>query len=815
MVRTRAIIGFAAVPTLVLGVAATAVAAGASAGTGYVPELTEPRLVPNAGFEESATAPARWVVTGTASVVGAPVHGGDRALRTVDESGATGVSVRSQALSAGPGERLTASVWAQRGVGLAGTLELRFWRIDGRPAEVANKGRDLADVYGWQLVAVAVTVPDDAVTATVVLHTGAAAEGTTVWDDVSVRSEPAPSRQVPNAGFEELREAPAPTEWAVSGAASLVTEPVSGGRHALRTVDDSTSLEVSVRSRAVPVVPAEKVQATVQAQVLGGGAGALHLEFSRADGSTEDSWQESSDVVPVSGWQTVAVAMPVPEQAAFLTVRIGSSTAATGTTVWDEVRLRSSADVGYVPALGSGSVLFVGDQRVESTDGVTRVVHPGTKTGDPAIPGDLPGVVLPAGSWDANPRIGGTVLSGPDGRYRMWYTAADPTREPPCSYCTGYAESADGIHWDRSLHPGSVFPASPGGVVGNPRYTPADPVSARYFMLYAGGRSYFAASSPDGAAWAPLNGGQPILPGWDVGNVGYDPARGVFVAMTKQWTETAPYGPRTVWVSTSPDFVTWSPPRLAMSADVRDQDMVVAKNPADPTVLSEIYGMPAVRYGEQYLGLPWMFDITHSPTPRGDPGPDIGRSHIQLAASQDLLSWSRPARDDIITPGPAGSWDWGFQLTGTTMLTVGDQVWLYYSAFAGEHSCTAAKVAQGICTVPQGKARIGLITWPRDRFVSFRAGRGGGTLTTRPLAPTGSRLVVNVAPGEGELRAEVLTADGDPVPGYTLDDAEPVTADTLRTAVRWRAGDHLPDTGRPIRLRFSLTGGDLYSYAFT
>jgi len=211
-----------------------------------------------------------------------------------------------------------------------------------------------------------------------------------------------------------------------------------------------------------------------------------------------------------------------------------------------------------------------------------------------------------------------------------------------------------------------------------------------------------------------------------------------------------------------------------------------------------------------HLGLPWVFDITDSPTPLADPGPDKGRQHVELASSQDLLTWSRPSLGDLITPGAAGSWDWGWDMTGTTLRTVGDQVRLYYAAFQGQHNCSSGDVSADLCTTPFGNSRVGLVTWPKDRFESFHAGTGGGGVTTRTLSPSGSTLSVNVAPGSGSPRVEVLDAAGDPVPGYAAADATPITADTLGAAVRWGTRTALP--AGPLRLRFELTAGDLYSY---
>ena len=49
----------------------------------------------------------------------------------------------------------------------------------------------------------------------------------------------------------------------------------------------------------------------------------------------------------------------------------------------------------------------------------------------------------------------------------------------------------------------------------------------------------------------------------------------------------------------------------------------------------------------------------------------------------------------------------------------------------------------------------------------------GGTLTTPPLIFTGDRLALNVDTGAGGiLRAEIQSADGEPVEGYTLADSD-------------------------------------------
>jgi hypothetical protein len=786
----------------------------ATAHPAVVAASASTRLVANAGFESSASTPTSWTVSGTAvSMVTSPVDSGLLAARIVDSSSTAGVSLRSAPIATMPGEDLTATIWVDRTSGAGGWLYLEFWRADGARSTATSVA--VGSSSGWQQVTAEGVAPDDAVTATVLAYSAQTDVGTTVWDDTVVSALPPPLRHIPDMGFEEPRDASSPTEWTVSapgGSATVVTGTVHSGLTVLKTVDTSSSQEVSVLSRLIPVTVGEVITASVWADQLSGSAGTLYLEFRDASGTRLGTPPTVN--VTGSGWHRVSVSGTAPSGTAGLTIRLYSTQAATGTTLWDDVSLRSSADSSYDPALAAGApVLFVGDQRVESYAGVGRAMQPGTKAGTGGI------VLSGTGTWDANPRLSGTVLPGGPG-YTMWYST---------STGTGYADSADGINWSREGRTSTVYPLGNGGVVQNPSWISGGG-QPKFFMLRSGSTSdpnahyYYEEQSTDGIAWTAVAGATPI-PGWDVPNVTYDPTTGLFVAMTKQYPivyapPASPTGPRTVWMSTSSDFKTWTAPQPAFAADFRDDQLIPAgTGKHGATAWSEVYGMPAIRYGDQYLGLPWVFDIAYSPNrDTGDPGPDTGRSHIELAASTDLVNWSRPDRDNLIAPGAAEQWDWGFDLTGTTLQDVlvnGQwQTRLYYSAFAGEHSCDSTAISAGNCTVAQGNSTIGLVTWPTDRFESFHAATGGGSVTTRTLTPTGHTLTVNYNPGTsgGSLTVEVLDANGNPIPGYTAADATAIPSNALApgATVSWGGTTTLPSG--PIRLRFDITGGDLYAF---
>jgi len=102
----------------------------------------------------------------------------------------------------------------------------------------------------------------------------------------------------------------------------------------------------------------------------------------------------------------------------------------------------------------------------------------------------------------------------------------------------------------------------------------------------------------------------------------------------------------------------------------------------------------------------------------------------------------------------------------------------------------------------------------RDGFASLRAGNGGGTLTTRPLHFNGSQLFVNVATGNaGELRADVLDAQGAVAGKCSADACEPVRADSTIARVRWTGVTDLSRfAGMPVRFRFHLRDAALYSF---
>lgn len=103
-----------------------------------------------------------------------------------------------------------------------------------------------------------------------------------------------------------------------------------------------------------------------------------------------------------------------------------------------------------------------------------------------------------------------------------------------------------------------------------------------------------------------------------------------------------------------------------------------------------------------------------------------------------------------------------------------------------------------------------------DGFVSVNAPLETSEFTTRPLKFSGSKLEINYSTSAaGQMRVEIQNSDGMAIPGFTLDECEPIYGDHIARIIQWKNGSDVSDrSGKPIRLRFEMSDADLYSLKF-
>jgi hypothetical protein len=217
---------------------------------------------------------------------------------------------------------------------------------------------------------------------------------------------------------------------------------------------------------------------------------------------------------------------------------------------------------------------------------------------------------------------------------------------------------------------------------------------------------------------------------------------------------------------------------------------------ADLKTPTELYNLDGVAYESLLLGL---FTIW-----RGQPRDRQKPNEVVLGYSRDGWSWHRPDRRAFCPVSDRLS-EWNacnVQSAGGGCLVVGDKLYFYVSGRAGVPNSTRT----GVCST-------GLAVLRRDGFASLDAGDAGGELTTRPVRFRGKHLFVNADAGHGELRAEILDEHGKVIAPFARADCAPVTADKALQAVAWKSGHDLSAlAGKPVKLRFSLRGGKLYSF---
>lgn len=426
--------------------------------------------------------------------------------------------------------------------------------------------------------------------------------------------------------------------------------------------------------------------------------------------------------------------------------------------------------------------------------------------------------------------FGGTVLFDErESLFKMWYSCpGDPAY---FGLGTCYATSRDGLKWDKPAV--GTRPAKNGkphnsvAAVDTPSvfHDPADPDPAqRYKMIcYVPDRGYLAFLSPDGLRWTE-QGPRPIVPISyvdDVISAFRDQRAGQYVALPKMMTPVFGRQRRSIYLSTSRDFRTWSKLEPAFFADRRDDLGCLARlervrpllnYPDNFNVMrTEFYGAGAYVAESCVVGFPWTFTVSANVPAKGN---QEGPIEVQLAVSRDLETWSRPFRTPIIPTGKPGDWDCGMMFTVSQAIDVGDKVWMYYAGANHTHGVPEIYEEKSEGRGKKYTSAIGLATWKRDRFVSANGPAEGGTLTTVPMRFSGKRLDINaVTKPKGEIQVEILDSAGRPIEGFGLSDT--ITGDNLRHAVSFSGKQDLSGlAGKQVCLRFHLRSAELYAFAF-
>ena len=464
--------------------------------------------------------------------------------------------------------------------------------------------------------------------------------------------------------------------------------------------------------------------------------------------------------------------------------------------------------------------LFIDDYLIESrfdsrmlAASVPHVLHVPEHPDEPVLCGTEP--------WETHGVSHPGILYDPRDRlFRMYYTVSQDERNrpgyPPGVYFICYAESRDGINWEKPR-----LGLVPWGDIGETNIllqgdqeakiahvhtsdespeTGSDPVNIgtippeflrnhRFVMFYGDGPHYLA-TSEDGRNWKEKE--QLIIANRIdcYQTIVYDEFREEFVIYLRNkliFGDVKKYGEglggNTRMISRLAGRDLWSElDTMPVSVIIPDQGDGM-----------RFYALPTFRYGGIYWGM-----LQHL-----NEGPQS--METELVTSRDGLNWNRPGtsrtgKPHLIAVGEPGTWDCGMVMSSDRIIEVGDEWWLYYAGYDGYHDSY------------ERTAGIGLMKLRREGFISVRAGDSDSYLLTRPFHWPGGELSVNINASKGFLQARVTDQRRNTIDGFDYASSRSFEGDATRHRITWENGVINRLEGQLIRLELKFRNADLYSF---
>lgn len=466
--------------------------------------------------------------------------------------------------------------------------------------------------------------------------------------------------------------------------------------------------------------------------------------------------------------------------------------------------------------IDNGRQLLVDSFLIEKSS-LQRVAHQPRKLSEnPVLKPETPLEMGNYGTPGASAKDGGMWWDPGDGIFKMWYEAGWLNK-------MAYATSADGIHWERpelDVVPGTneIVPeiVADASTVWLDHFT--DNPDERFKMFLRSPNSIPGSKerfnygncmvSADGIHWS-----KPARTGrcGDRSTVFYNPFRKVWVYSLRNAGNVAHSAiGRYRLYHESPDFMEgakwdYDSLRFWCGADYLDRPDGYVNEKA------QLYNLSATPYESIMLALPQVHLGPDNAVCKARGVPKI--TELKVAYSRDGFNWDRTDRDVFIcAERHPGAWDRGYvQSVGGICAIVGDQLWFYYIGFSGDES-KRSNIYERNGMHDNGSTGIAVMR--RDGFVSHNATDTVGELITRPVMFSGSHLFVNAACADGgDLKVEILDENGNVIPGYETAKCVPVTGDSTIANVTWKGKKNLSAlAGRPVKFRFVLSDGELYSF---
>ena len=403
--------------------------------------------------------------------------------------------------------------------------------------------------------------------------------------------------------------------------------------------------------------------------------------------------------------------------------------------------------------------------------------------------------------------------------YKAWHLAPQQGKlDMPHDTFGAYAESVDGIHWIKpnlglfefnGSKQNNIVWVGKGGHDFTPFKDPnPDRLPGEEYKAIAYGpdpTGAYAFKSSDGIHWSFLQEA-PVLTGaaFDTQNLAFwDSVRGEYRAYVRDFAD----GVRGIRTATSKDFREWT-------------GLVWLEYPGSPTeALYTNQIKPYYRAPHIFVGFPTRY-VERGWSPSMEALPELEHRRLRSSSSQ---RYGTAITDALLMTSRDGH---SFKRWGEAFLRPGLRYtdnWAYGDNYIAWH------VVETRSDVPGAPNELSLyatesywrgtscqlrrFTIRIDGFVSLNAPLSGGEIVTKPIVFDGTELVLNFSTSAaGNIRIEIQDPGGQPVEGFSIEEAPEIFGDTLERVAPWKDGRDLAGlSGKPVRLRFVLSDADLYS----
>jgi len=456
-------------------------------------------------------------------------------------------------------------------------------------------------------------------------------------------------------------------------------------------------------------------------------------------------------------------------------------------SVYSQSAPASETSDNLIVQVAGNPQLFIDDYAIRKMEGVRRELQTPYLYPEPLIKQEYP--------WEKRCLIANPVIYDKHtNKFRCWYGASEHEKGSP-EYFSCYAESNDGIHWERPMIGEGPFKS------WETTYEKHNIVGGVAFILPAGGpvtekyRAVNGATSEDGIHWTP---DEEAAESWKKAVLKNDTMNSVvwfngqYLAYVRnQEYDHRPKGAlqRAIAITTSLDGRHWTPKKTIWMTDRQDG-----------YPWAQPHGLAVLNYGDILIGLlPIMYmDPVYANNTLAD-------WDIQLLSSRDGLHWERVCdRQAFMPQGQVDPpvWDVRRNPAGSPFIK-DDTIYMYY---------TGTNCRHGEKPLLESTHGTGLATLPADRFVAIcpASDQKVGILETAFFQFQGKELLVNAEAALGELQVELINKAEQVIPEFDRDHCTLVRYDNLRYRVFWKSkkkdaslADAIEDHW-PIALRFIL-----------